>query len=517
MSAVLNPGEWGGFGRGVGVEVAPGLLIAVAAGTTRVSMAALRRVPTSTRPSALPLTALLRQRHVGRGSVQLAICDPDHIHRTLLVPPMTAAERSDVVRRDIAREAGGERVSAWHFVRRIEVDGASKDELLVVASTPARLQLALDPIVGSGVIPRVVVTGPLALVAAARALAPTPLDRPTVLVHWGVSSLTIVILSDGVLKFARVIEPPASDLDPLDWIPVEIDRSIRRHGFLTKGERIEQMMVSIAEAAPARRLFAGGELAARVRLPMTNLNALLAPALPRQADVDSDLAGVEMAEGVYMLAFGAALLTPGASPNLLPPALLVQRRSRLAIRAAVAATILTMVALGSAWALMATKADGLRVRLAGAQSARRAQQARIEQDARIDGERQRIRQMARLLTQEPMKFLPVGNALREIARLAPDDLRLDHLTLSIEPAGYMFRLTGRVERDDLAVAQHTLSGFYYRLRQSPLFYDVQSYDTSSAAPAPRPVAAADAAPAAAAAPEDRSLPFILTVKPKELH
>jgi cell division protein FtsB len=492
----------------LGVEVASGLLIAVDAGRRGVSMAALRRLSTRT-PGAIPLGALLGRRQLRTSPVRLVICDPEHLHRTLQVPPMTSGERAEVVRREITRDGGTDRVPAWRHVRRLEIDGATKDEILVVAASAERLQKALDPVLAGGVVPQSVVTGPLALIAAARALSPAPLDRPTVLVHWGTSSLTIVILSENGLKFARVIEPPASDLDPLDWIPVEIDRSVRHHAFLSKGERVEQMMVSVAEAAPARRLFTGGELATKVGLPVTNLNALLAPELPQSAHADAGVTGVEMAEGVFMLAYGAALLTPGAAPNLLPHALVVQRRSRFVQIGAVAASLLMAAALASTAALMTAHAEKLRLRLNRARADEQARQALVAENGRVEVERQQMRQLVRLLSDDPLKRLPVDDALREIARLAPGQLRLDQLTLSIDASGYGFRLVGRAESPNLADAQHTLNAFYYGLRRSPLFYDVQSLEGASLAPAAAtPVEESGRGPLA--------LPFVLTLKPKEL-
>ena len=485
------------LGRRLGVEVAPGMLIALAVGRRAVSMAAMRRLRKGTPASPIPIKTLLGQRRVGAAPLHLVICEPELVHRTLLVPHMTTSEESEVVRREIARDGAGDRTSAWRHVRRVETDGVRKDELLIVAAPLGRLHQVLDPIIVGGVVPRLVVTGPL--------------DRPTVLVHWGVSSVTIVIVSEGALKFARVIEPPAPDLDPLEWMPVEIDRSIRHHAVHSKGERVEQVMVSVAEAAPARRLFAGAELATRVHLPVTNLNALLAPQLPDRANGDSDLMDVEMAEGVFTLAYGAALLSPQVVPNLLPDALVVWRRSRQVIGASVAANVLLALALGSKSMLMTGQAQELRSRLARAQATRQALQVRVEEAGRIEAERQRMGEVARLLTEDPLKRLPVDDALREIARLAPDQLQLDQLALSTDASGHTFRLAGRVQEPDFADAQNTLNRFYYGLRGSPLFYDVQIQENRT-----QSAGADTSSPGGVADNNARSLPFALVLKPKEL-
>ncbi len=451
--------------RCLGVEAASERLIAVTVRGGRISSARTFSVttPASSRP---PIRALLGEGRTGGTPVHLVLCEPDHVPRTLLLPPMTAAERSEVVRRETSRDGDETKTVAWHSARRIAVDGLPQDEVLVVTASPSRLQQALEPFVRERIVPRVVTTGPLALIAAARGLTPTPLDRPTALVHWSVSTLTIVVVSDGVLKFARVIEPPAADLDPFDWIPVEIERSIRRHAVVSKGERVEHVMVSVAGAAGARRLFAGGELAERLRLMMTNLNALLAPQLP------ADAAG-DMAAGVFTLAYGAAVLSAGEAPNLLPHALVVQRRSRQIISAAVAAGVVLALLLGSSAVWLTQRERDLRGRLSRSLAARQAAQARVDTAVRAEAERQHMREFARLLTGDPLHLLPPADALREFARLAPADLRLDELVMSLDGQGYVFSLSGRVDQDDFTEAQQSLNEFYYDLRSSPLFHSVE--------------------------------------------
>lgn len=496
-------------GRRLGIEAASGTLVAVAVSRGRISSARTVTVP----PGEVSAGALALQPRFGAAPMHVAMSDPETVHRTLLLPPMTARERSDVVNRETARDGEAAKAVAWHVVRRVEVEGLPKDELLVVVASPERLQQTLEPIVTGGGIPRAVVTGSMALLAAARALAPTPLDRPTALVHWGTATLTIVVVSGGVLKFARVVAPPASALDPFDWIPVEVDRSIRHYTVLSKGERVEQVMVSVADAAAARRVFAGGELSDRLRLPVTNLNALLAPALPRPWEA-------EMAAGVFTLAYGAAVLGAGDAPNLLPPALALQRRSRTVIAGAVAVTAAAVVLLTATTVSVAQQAQGLRERLRGAQAALQQDQTRVDEAKRAEIEREQMRQLARLLVDDPLKLIPPADPLREIARLAPAQLRLDRLTVSADGQGYALSLAGRVEQEDSTEAQRTLNEFYYNLRGSPLFHAVSVQQsprvtspaaaTAGATPSAEPAALRVEAPAAA------PLGFTLVLRLKRL-
>lgn len=514
--------EWPSFaGRRLGIEVTPASLIVVEIGRRAMSKAAQIPLPAAVPASAIPVRTLLRQERIGRAPVHLGICDTGHAHRLLLVPPMTAREHAEVASRETARDGEDDRVSAWSHLRRLEVDGLPKDELLIVSAPAASVQPALDSFVAEQMAPRVVVSGPVALIAAARSLAPSPLDAPTALVHWGVSTLMIVVVSDGVFRFARVVTPPAADLDPLGWMPVEIDRSIRHYAIQSKGARVEHVMVSVAEASAARRLFGGAGLAERLRLPLTNLNALLAPQLPASSDTEG--------AGVFTIAYGVALLRPGETPNLLPPALVFQRRSRQVTIASVAANAAATFVLASAWLSASQDAGSLRARLEQAEASVRARETRLAVDARAADERQQMRQRARLLTDDPLKLLPVGDALKEIARLAPGPVRLDQLTVSTEAQTYVLTLTGGVHQPDIAEAQRHLNRFYYGLRASPLFYDVRiqqpSLQTVAAARASGPGAPAgssaatgsgDAGTGTAGDEQPRSTPFVLVLKLRRL-
>lgn len=500
------------IGQRLGVEVASGTLVTVMARLGRIVTAETVSVP----PGDASIGPQGLQRRFGTPPVHLVISDPESVHRVLLLPPMTGRERSEVVKREATREGdGASRAVAWHLVRHVEVEGLRKDELLVVLASSEQLQQSLDPLVKSGTIPRAVVTGSMALLAAARALAPTLLDRPTALVHWGTSTLTIVVVSEGVLKFARVVEPPASAIDPVDWIPVELDRSMRHYGVLSKGDRVEQVMVSVADAASASRVFTGGELSERLRLPVTNLNALLAPELPRPWTA-------EMAAGVFTLAYGAALLSARDAPNLLPPALGFQWRSRKAITTAVTVGAAIVLLLTMSALSMAQRAEDLRDRLRQAQAVLQNNQARVDEGQRAETEREQMRERARLLVGDPLNLIPPADPLREIARFTPAQLRLERLTVSADGQGYIVSLVGRVEQDDHTEAHRVLNEFYYGLHGSPLFHAIvlqQNPRVASPAAASANTAGADAQPAASAAENAATtsrLEFTLVMRLKRL-
>ena len=462
-------------GRRVGLEHSQTGWAAVVVRGRRITTA--RQSSAGVAPGGLPLRSLVGAAPLGGPPVHVALTASDHVHRVLQLPPMTASERAAVVERENAREGEALRAAAWRLQRRVEVDGVAQDELLVVMAEG--LDEALAPVLDSGVVPESVVTGPIALVAAAIALAPETTEHPAALLHWGSSRVTIVITAGGLLKFARVIEPPAAELDPFEWIPVEIERSIRHYALMSKGERVGQVLLSVAEAEGARRLFAGGDLSRRLHLPVINLNALLAPELPHDAPTDT-------ASGAFLLAFGAALLAPRDAPNLLPAPLMRQRRSRRVLHAGVAATVLMAAVLGIQTMSLAERERAVQAALDRAQADAQADRQRIEQAARWDAERAQQQPLARLLTEDPLPTVPPADALREIARLAPPALRLDQLTVTLDDGGYVFSLTGRVEQDDFAQAQQDLNDFFYGLRESPLFRSVEIRQTSRLDPPPVP-------------------------------
>jgi hypothetical protein len=463
----------------LGVEAVAGSFITVTVSGGRVSSA--RRITPAPGANIRPV---LGQSPLGIPPVHLVVSEPDHVHRMLHLPPMTAKERAEVVQREGAREGENVQTAGWQLLRRVEIDGLPNDEVLLVLASATKLEDTLTPLASSGVTPRVVLTGPLALIGAAKALTSTPLTTPTALVHWSASTLTIVVVSEGILKFARVIEAPAAALDPFEWIPVEIERSIRHYGFLAKGERVEQVMVSVAEGESARRLFGGGDLAERLRVSVTNLNALLAPSLPHVAELD-------LAAGAFILAYGAATLGPADAPNLLPRAMAFAQRSRFVMMGAVAATVLAAVVIAWSTVSLLQQERELRARVTQVEAAGNAGRARLRAAEEFVAERQRHAELARLLTDDPLRTVPPPDALRELARLVPADLRLDQVTMGTDGTGYSFTLTGRVELEDLTEAQRVLTDFYYGLRASPLFAGVQIRQTSrvtasGSEPAPAP-------------------------------
>lgn len=456
----------------LGIEASAGSFITVKVSGRRIAAARKVTPPPGT---GAKLGALLGQSPLGGAPVHLVVSEAEHVHRTMLLPPMTEAERAEVVQREGSREGEGTNAIASKLLRRIEVDGLPKDEVLLVLVPSAKLQDTLDLVVAGGILPRTVVTGPLALMAAARVLTSTPLSAPTALVHWTASTLTIVVVSDGILKFSRVIEPPAAALDPFEWIPVEIDRSIRHYAFLSKGERVEQVMVSVADGESARRLFGGGELSERLRLSVTNLNALMAPALPHVDDA-------ELASGAFILAYGAALLAPADAPNLLPAPLVLQQRSRRVLTASMAAGVVVVALLGSQYLSLTRQQEALQTRITRQQASTQGERARADEAMRAQTERERQRQFARLLTEDPLKLISPADALREIARVTPGNLRLDQIGVTTSAQGYVISLTGRVDEPDFTDAQGTLNELYYGLRGSPLFHSVEIQQSSRISP-----------------------------------
>jgi hypothetical protein len=492
----------------MGVEVVGDQIVSVSLRGGTVADTRSVTMPPPSAKGGTNIAALVGQRRIGGAPVHLALCDTEHVHRTVLLPPMTAAEQDEVIRRETAREGEDAKAAAWRVMRELELDGLPKTELLVVMAPPARLDAALGRLTGGGLEPRLVVTGPLALLGAARALSPSPIDRPTAIVHWGVATLTIVVVSEGVLKFARVVEPPAGDLDPFDWIPVEIDRSIRHYAFVSKGERVEQVMLSVAGAAAARRLFSGGELAERLRLTVTNLDALLAPALPARAETG-------LAAGLFTLAYGAAVLDPKDVPNLLPPAIAFQRRSRNVIAASVAASLALLVFYGTGSLATRREARTLRSQISSLEVSIQGARARDAVAAQDQAERDRVSQLSVMLTDDPLKVVPPADVFREFGRLVPGPLRLDQVTFTADGQGYVLGVNGRIEQDDLTDAQRTLHQFFVAMRQSPLFHGVEIRQSaraqSIAAPAAAPDDPAGPAPAAQPAPVP-PLMFVITAR-----
>jgi hypothetical protein len=158
---------------------------------------------------------------------------------------------------------------------------------------------------------------------------------------------------------------------------------------------------------------------------------------------------------------------------------------------AVAATVLAAVVIAWSTVSLLQQERELRARVTQVEAAGNAGRARLRAAEEFAAERQRHAELARLLTDDPLRTVPPPDALRELARLVPADLRLDQMTMGTDGTGYSFTLTGRVELEDLTEAQRVLTDFYYGLRASPLFAGVQIRQTSrvtasGSEPAPAP-------------------------------
>jgi hypothetical protein len=380
---------------------------------------------------------------------------------------MTATERSLFVERELAREGGATKAFGAQIVRQVQ-DGGPKDEVLLAVAPRESLDRLLAPFLGARLTPRLVATAPLALVKAAQALSPIPFDRPTIVGHWGLSGLTMAVVSDGVLTLARQIPLLAvGGVDPVEWVVTEIQRSMHHYSVLSKGEAVERALFGGAEVAQERMFSNLGELGTRLRLHVLDLNQLLRPLLPDGAEEDAGLPA-----GAFLLAFGAALLSPQEAPNLLPPAISSGWRSRQITRTALAAAILLALVLGGSFWAANREAAALRHTLERQRTTRQSLQAGRGEVERIEAERQQARRWTRLLSDDPLDGPPLADALKEVSRLAPDELRLERLVVAKGDRGYAMKLAGVVKQADLALAQSAFNQLYFGLRESPFFYDV---------------------------------------------
>lgn len=414
-----------------------------------------------------PLNSALGRSRVNAKTIHLVPWDSEHLHRTQLLPPMTATDRSLFLERELAREGGPPKAIASQVLRQVE-DGARKDEVLVVAAPREGLDRLLAPFLAPGLTPRLVVTAPLALVRAAQALSPIPADRPTLVGHWGLSGLTFAVVAEGVLKLARQIPRLAvPGLDPLEWVVTEIQRSVRAYAQISKGGRVETMLFGNAETDVERVFADPGQLETRLGIPVLNLNETLRSRLPAGVEEETGLPA-----GVFLLPFGAALLSPEEVPNLLPPAIIVGRRSQQITRTALAAAVLLALTLGWGFWGATQEAAALRRDLQRQEVAKRARQAALGEVEGIQAERQRVRHWIRFLSDDLLGSPPLADALKEVSRLAPDWLRLERLSVSKGEGEYTLKLAGSLKQADLAQAQAAFNRFYFGLRDSPLFYDV---------------------------------------------
>lgn len=452
--------------RVTGLEPAPGKLIAVEVSQASISRAVVIELAEGGMERT-PLKPALGRRGVKAGRIHLVTWDSEHIHGTQLLPYMTATERSLFLERELAREGGGPKAVSSQILRQVE-DGARKDEVLVVAAPREGVSRLLAPFRAARLMPRLVATAPLALVKAAQALSPIPVERPTLIGHWGLSGLTVAVVADGVLKLARQIPRLAGPgPDPIEWVATEVQRSVRAYAQISKGGRVEQMLFANAEAATESLFSDPGALESRVGLPVLNLNEVLRSILPEGAE---EQAGSPA--GSFLLAYGAALLSPREAPNLLPREIIIDQRSSLITRTALVAGVLLVLAVGWSYWGASREAAALSLSLQRQRQANQALQATRSEVERIDGERQRVRRWIRLLTDDPLGGPPLADALKEVSWLAPDRLRLERLVISKGERGYTVTLVGAVKQAELAQAQAEFNQLYFGLRDSPFFYEV---------------------------------------------
>lgn len=476
--------------RVFGVEMAAGRLVVVEASRRTVRAAHILALPEPA-PDGFSPAALLEQAGLRRGDLHLVAWDSEQVHQLLTLPPMSAGERALYLRRELTRD-GGPRAIGAEVVRRV-TDGAPKDEVLAVAAPGEAVDRLLAPFRATRGTPRLVTTGPLALVAAARALVPDLDAQPTVLAHLGFSGLTVVVVASGRLTLARQIPRLAAPgLDPLEWAGTEIQRSVRHYAMTSKGQTAARVVFATRVAAMERLFCESGQLEQRLGLPIVNLNELFRALLP---DGVEEQAGP--AAGALLLAFGAATLAPRRAANLLPPRMLAEQRSRAVTRRAVAAGLLLTLALAAAYGGATRDVQRVRAELARTRLLRQANEARARDVATIQTQRQRTADRVRLLLEDPLAQPPVAEALREVSRLAPDGLRLHVLSVSRGDRGLAITLSGIVAEGDLAAAQRDFNRLYFGLRDSPLFYDVTFVKRPAVAPSAAPGVAAQPASAAA--------------------
>jgi hypothetical protein len=202
------------------------------------------------------------------------------------------------------------------------------------------------------------------------------------------------------------------------------------------------------------------------------------------------------------------------------------------LTASVAAGIIVVALIGSQYLSLTRQQGALRTRITRQQASVQADRARADEATRARTEREQHRQFARLLTDDPLKLISPADALREIARVTPGNLRLDRLGVTTDAQGYVFSLTGRIDEPDFTDAQRTLNELYYGLRGSPLFHSVEIQQSSrlsppaadeegatstSGAAAPAGGAAAAPVPAVQAAPVGpRPLTFVIVMHLKRV-
>lgn len=496
--------------RVVGVEYAAGRLVAVEASRRGVARALVLALPEG-QPDPVSLTPMLERAGIRSGHLHVVAWDSEQAHQLLTLPPMSAGERTLYVRRELARDGGAPRAIGAEVVRRV-ADGVSKDEVLAVAAPSETIERLAVAFRSGRLAPRLVTTGPLALVAAVRRLTQEMAEEPTVVAHLGFSGLTVAVVAAGRLTLARQIPRLAAPgLDPLEWTGTEIQRSIRHYAMTSKGQTAVRVLFATRVAAMERLFCASGQLETRLGLPVVNLNEVLRALLPDGVEEETGVAA-----GGFLLAFGAAVLPPRRALNLLPAEMLAEQRSRRLTRRALVAGLALAIGLGAGYWWTAREVGRLRADLQRVGLARQVSEVRAREVATIQGERQQAAQRVRLLLEDPLGRQPIADALREVSRLAPEGLRLERLALSRDERGYSTSLGGTVTETDLAEAQREFNQLYFGLRASPLFYDVTfTKRPGGGGPATPTVQTPPASPAASRAPSTQ-FGFDMTLRLKEV-
>lgn len=261
--------------RVTGLELTQGRLIAVEVSRGGVSRA-LALEPPEVDPTRL--AARLAQAGVTTSRIHLVGWDSAQLHRTMLLPRMSSVERTRFLERELSRgEDGQARAFAAQVVRQVRDGAATKDDVLIAAGPRDAFQRLMAPLSASGLTPALVTTAPLALVSAVAALVPGALRRPAVIVYYGATGLTIAVAADGVLRLARQL-PRLVELDPVEWMGAEIERSTRHYSQVAKGERVED--VYLGAAVPLGGLTPRASLEGRLDLPVVDLNEAMELQLP---------------------------------------------------------------------------------------------------------------------------------------------------------------------------------------------------------------------------------------------
>lgn len=487
--------------RITGLDLTPGRLVAVELSRRGIERAVAVE-PADGDPARL--AARLAQGDLATSRIHLVGWDASHLHRTMLLPRMSRRERAGFLERELTRgEDGQTRLFDAQVVRQVAEGAATKDEVLIAAGPRESFERLLTPLLARRLTPRLVTTAPLALVAAAHALAPEPILRPAIAVDYGATGLTLAVMSDGVLKLARQVPRlVVADVDLQQWMTAEIQRSLRHYAQIAKGERVEAVYLGATEGFVDEGTAPRAELEARLGLPVTDLTEALELRLLEGAARSADAPA-----GVFLLAFGAATLTPGRTPNLVPPALVRAGSVRRLRRGGLVAAGVVALVMAAAASAASREATALRAEVDRLRKMASAVQVQASETGRIAGEREQIRQWLRLLADDPLRMSVLGDALKEVSRLAPDELRLERLAVTRGERGYAMKLAGTVAQADLAEAQATFNRLYFGLRESLLFHHVGFSLV-------KPAAAAPAAPDAKPAPPPFPVAFEVTLQLK---